>query len=163
MIRPIQPDDIEVVVAIYNYYITNTVISFEEAPVSPADMQTRVERVIAAGLPWLVAEQSHEIVGYAYASQWNARSAYKYAVEISVYLSPEATAKGWGTKLYTVLFDELKKHQTHAVIAGIALPNPTSVALHEKFGMEQVSHFREVGFKFNQWVDVGHWYKILPE
>ena len=163
MIRPAQPGDIAAITTIYNYYVLNTVISFEEEPVSAVDMQGRIEKVNSAGLPWLVAEQDGEIIGYAYAFQWNARAAYKHTVEITVYLSHKNTAKGWGTSLYTALFEELKKVRVRVVIAGIALPNPASIALHEKLGLVKVSHFKEVGFKFNQWIDVGHWQKILVE
>jgi phosphinothricin acetyltransferase len=108
-------------------------------------------------LPWLVAEDDKEIVGYAYATRWHDRSAYRYTVEVSAYLANTACSKGWGTQLYTALFEVLRRLDIHVVIAGIALPNQASVALHEKFGMEKVANFSEVGFKFGRWIDVGHW------
>lgn len=157
MIRAIVETDIDAVTTIYNHYITTTVISFEELPVSNAEISRRIKQVEALHYPWLVAEEENQLVGFAYADRWNARSAYKHTALITVYLSPEFTAKGWGYKLYIKLFEALKKQNVHTVIAGIAMPNPASIALHEKMGLHQVAHFSEVGFKFNQWVDVGYW------
>jgi len=81
---------------------------------------------------------------------------------VSVYLAPEQTGKGAGSRLYTELFLRLSALGYHVVIGAITLPNPASIALHEKFGMEKVGHFKEVGFKFGKWVDVGYWQGILP-
>ena len=85
------------------------------------------------------------------------RSAYKNSVEVSLYVKNNSKQKGIGTKLYERLFDELSKTDVHAIIAGISLPNEASIKLHEKFGMEKVAHFREVGFKLGRWIDVGYW------
>lgn len=162
MIRPIKASDIEAVVTIYNYYITNTIVSFEEEPVSTKQMKKRVNDVLTIGYPWLVAEEAGEIIGYAYANQWNVRAAYQYSAEVTVYLSylntaSLNTARGWGTKLYEALFTRLKEMSVHTVIGGISLPNPASVALHEKFAMTKVAHYKEVGYKYNKWIDVGYW------
>jgi phosphinothricin acetyltransferase len=157
MIHPITPNDIEAVTAIYNYYITNTIVSFEEESISTNEMNQRVHSVLSSGFPWLVAEQADEIIGYAYANRWNVRTAYKYSAEVTVYLSNLNTLNGWGTKLYDELFTELKAMSIHTVIGGISLPNPASVALHEKCGMTKVAHYKEVGYKFNKWIDVGYW------
>ena len=110
-------------------------------------------------MPWLVAVEEGEVIGYAYAAKWNERCAYRFSVEVTIYVSPASVAKGWGTMLYTRLFAQLKDRSIHAVIGVIALPNPASIALHEKFGMKKVGHLEEVGFKFNNWVDVGFWQK----
>jgi phosphinothricin acetyltransferase len=107
--------------------------------------------------PYFVAEKSGEILAYAYASLYKPRFAYNHSAEISVYVKNNLTQKGIGTKLYERLFDELLKTDAHAVIAGISLPNEASIKLHEKFGMEKVAHFREVGRKFGRWIDVGYW------
>ncbi len=157
MIRPVKVCDAESIAAIYNYYVTNTAITFEENPLSADDVNRRVEEITSVGFPWLVAEKRGAVVGYAYASQWAGRCAYRFSAEATVYLSASAQSEGWGTKLYEALFSKLKENAIHVVIAGIALPNPASIALHEKFGMEKVAHFNEVGFKFGQWVDVGYW------
>lgn len=162
MIRRATLADAAQVAAIYNHYIANTVVTFEEEALSDEAMSARIREAQGAQLPWLVAqEEAGEVLGYAYASRWNGRCAYRYAVEITVYLAPGAASRGLGSRLYEVLFDELRKRSMHAVIGGIALPNEASIALHEKFGMEKVAHFREVGFKFGRWVDVGYWQGML--
>lgn len=164
MIRPATGADAAAVAQIYNYYIANTVVTFEEERCPEDAMAGRMRDAQAADLPWLVAEdESGEVVGYAYASKWNGRCSYRHSVEVTVYLSPGAVACGWGSRLYESLFAELRKCSKHVLIAGIALPNPGSVALHEKFGMEQVGHFREVGFKMGRWLDVGYWQVILDD
>jgi len=101
------------------------------------------------------------LLGYCYASKWKGRCAYRYSVESTVYLSPDATGKGIGSKLYGTLLAELRQRQFHTVIGGIALPNPASVALHEKLGFEKVAQFRQVGNKFGRWIDVGYWQLLL--
>ena len=157
MIRAAEAGDCEAIARIYNHYVANTVVTFEEEPVAVNDMTRRVGDVQSAGLPWLVAEEDGQVLGYAYAGTWKARSAYRFTVEISVYLDPTATGRRLGTTLYEALFALLREKKIHAVIGGIALENPASVALHEKFGMKKIGHFAEVGFKFERWIDVGYW------
>lgn len=163
MIRPVQVSDAHGIVEIYNHYIANTVITFEESTLSAAEMAERIEESAQVDLPWLVAQQGEEIVGYAYASKWKGRCAYRFAVEVTVYLSPNVVSKGLGTALYEELFDQLRGKSMHVAMGGISLPNPASIALHEKFGMRKVAHFEQVGFKFGQWVDVGYWQVILTQ
>ena len=141
------------IVAIYNHYVRETIVTFEEEPVSAAEMASRIAEVATHGLPWLVAEQDRAVVGYAYA--------YRYSVESTVYLASGRDRQGLGSALYSELFRRLAAAGSHAVIAGIALPNAGSVALHEKFGMSKVAHFKEVGFKFGRWIDVGYWEGLL--
>lgn len=158
MIRRANPSDATAIADIYNHYINNTVITFEEEPVCGDKIQERITNVLQSDLPWLVAQdESKRIIGYAYATKWRERFSYRFSVEITVYLDPNESGKGTGSKLYSALFAELKQRSIHCVIGGITLPNPASVALHEKFGLEQVAHFKEVGYKFNQWLDVGYW------
>lgn len=157
MIRKATIKDSASIAEIYNHYILNTPVTFEETIVSPDDISERITSVLNAGLPWLVAEIKGEITGYAYAGRWKERSAYRYSVETSVYLSQTATGKGLGTELYQALFSALQTKGIHIAIGGITLPNPESIALHEKFGMKKVAHFEKVGFKFNKWLDVGYW------
>jgi len=161
MIRPVRMADAEAIARIYNYYIHNTVITFEERAVTPKMMAERMGEVASAALPWLVAEPSGSLIGYAYAGRWRDRSAYRYSVEISVYLDPAGRGAGYGSQLYESLLAILRQQDIRAVIGGIALPNPASVRLHEKFGFQKVAHFKEVGYKFGQWVDVGYWQLIL--
>lgn len=156
-------DDAAQIVSIYNHYVLNTVISMEYETVTPADMAQRIGDVQSAGLPWLVLLDGERIVGYAYASKWRARFGYRHSVESSVYLAPEQQRRGLGGMLYRRLLERLREQGCHAVMGGIALPNPGSVALHEKLGFEQVAHFREVGRKFGGWVDVGYWQLTLGQ
>lgn len=160
-LRDAIPDDAPAIAAIYNPYITDTTISFEEEPVHDAEMARRVAEVQAAGLPWLVAEADGAVIGYAYATKWRVRHAYRHSVESSVYLAPAAARRGVGTALYEALLERLRAGGYHLVIGGIALPNAASVALHEKMGYEKAAHFKEVGYKFGRWLDVGYWQKIL--
>jgi phosphinothricin acetyltransferase len=157
-IRPVSSADFQTIADIYNYYVERTVVSFEEASVSAAEIEQRVEHVRGRGLPWLVAEDRQaNLVGYAYAGPWKARSAYRFAVELTVYLDRQYVAQGWGTRLYRAILNALKDTPTKTVVAGITLPNPASVAIHEKFGLKKVAHFKNVGFKFDRWLDVGYW------
>ena len=161
MIRPAAVGDADAIARIYNHYVLDTVVTCEERAVPVAEMGERIAEVLAAQMPWLVAESEGHVAGYAYASQWRTRSAYRYSAEVSVYLDPAAVGAGHGTRLYAALFPLLRERGFHAAMAGIALPAPASVALHEKFGMRQVAHFREVGFKFGRWIDVGYWQVLL--
>lgn len=145
---------------IYNYYIANTVITFEEEPTIAQDFEKRIQEVIAK-LPWLVYQDGGEVLGYAYATDWKSRCAYKYSVETSIYLKHDAKGKGIGRELYTTLLQQLKEKNYHTAIGGIALPNQASIALHEKLGYTKVAHFNQVGYKFNKWVDVAYWQLIL--
>jgi phosphinothricin acetyltransferase len=162
MIRPVTMQDAAALCAIYNYYIDNTVVTFEEVRVTEAEFRARIAKVRSAGLPWLVAESDGAIVGYAYAGSWKERSAYRFCVESSVYLAHTHTGRGWGTRLYEALFVELRKTPARMVIGGVALPNAPSIALHEKLGMRKVAHFPRVGFKFERWIDVAYWQLELP-
>ena len=159
MIRNAIISDAASICNIYNPYILNSTISFETEPVTEKDMADRI--VNNGKLPWLVHEENERILGYAYACKWRVRQSYRYSVESAVYLDSEETGRGLGTLLYSELLSRLKEMKIHVVIGGIALPNPASIALHEKFGFEKVAHFKEVGFKFNQWIDVGYWELIL--
>lgn len=160
-IRNAKTEDAAQVAEIYNHYITNTHHTFETEPLEPADMEARILEV-SHTYPFLVAEQDGEIVGYAFASQFKLRQAYEHSAEVSIYVKNEAKQKGIGTRLYDRLFDELEDTLTHAIIAGIALPNDASIAFHEKLGFRKVAHFQEVGYKLGRWVDVGYW-EFLPE
>jgi L-amino acid N-acyltransferase YncA len=156
-IRPATGADAARICAIYNYYVNGTTISFEETPVDAAEMADRIDDVIAAGLPWLVLTQEGDIIGYAYATKWRARQAYRHSVESTIYLDPAQAGQGHGLRLYGQLLNDLRTRQLHTVIAGIAQPNERSIRLHEHLGFAKVAHFAEVGFKLGQWVDVAYW------
>lgn len=156
-IRQAKSSDSAFIANIYNHYIEHTVVTFEEEAVTATEISNRIRETQTDKLPYLVAESAGEVIGYAYASKWKGRCSYRFSVEITVYLAPGFAGQGYGSGLYEALFSELRERQYHVAIAGITLPNPASVAFHETFGMEKVAHFREVGFKFGDWIDVGYW------
>lgn len=160
-IRPATADDGPALAALYNHFILHTPVSFEEVELAGAEMARRVADVQASGFPWLVATLGDAVAGYAYASPWRTRSAYRFSVEVTVYVSHEHPRRGIGTALYDALFASLRERGVHAVIGGITLPNDASVALHERFGLTKVAHFAQVGFKFGVWHDVGYWQRLL--
>ena len=161
MLRPVCSADGAAICAVYNHYIENTIISFEETPLQTAEMEERI-REISAKYPFLVwEEEGGEINGYAYANTWRARSAYRHSAEVSIYLKNGFQGRGIGRELMTKLLAELRKTDIHTLVAGIALPNENSVALHEKFGFKKAAHFGEIGRKFGKWLDVGYWELIL--
>jgi phosphinothricin acetyltransferase len=160
-IRSAEPRDAVAIAEIYNHYVSGWVVTFEEQPVAAAEIAQRIADVHSASLPWLVAEDSGRISGYAYATAWKSRSAYRFAVEVTVYVAPDCAGRGIGSLLYEKLIPTLKDQGMHTVMGAIALPNDISVALHEKFGFRKVAHFDQVGFKFDRWIDVGYWQRIL--
>ena len=159
MIRGGTTDDATAIAEIYNHYVRETVVTFEETQVSAAEMAQRIADV-GACFPWLVWDDEG-VVGYAYASAWKTRSAYRFSVETTIYLAPGHDGRGIGSQLYRALLAELKTRSVHTVIGGVALPNPASIALHEKLGFRKIAHFAEVGWKLGRWVDVGYWQLIL--
>lgn len=156
-IRNAIQNDAAAIGRIYAHYVDHTTISMEETAPNAQAMGERIAAIQAGGLPWIVAEVDGALAGYAYASQWRARPGYRFAVESSVYLDKDCQRRGLGSALYRELLARLRALGMHTVIGGIALPNPASVALHEKLGFRQVACFREVGTKFGGWVDVGYW------
>jgi phosphinothricin acetyltransferase len=157
ILRGVKKEDAGDIARIYNPYILNSVITFEEIPVSEATIAGRIEEKVSAGYPYLVLEVEKKVAGYAYAGVWRTRAAYRNTVESTVYLEQGLSGKGYGTLLYQALIEELRKKEFHVVLGGITLPNPASVALHEKMGFKKVAHFYEVGYKFDRWLDVGFW------
>ena len=162
MIRPATVTDAHAISVVYNHFILNTTVTFEETAISPGDMAQRIE-AHAGRLPFLVAEIDNAVAGYAYAAPWKTRSAYRHSVESSIYVASEFTGMGLGSRLYQALLQDLRKQGVHAVLAGIALPNKASIGLHEAFGFSKVGQMREVGRKFDQWIDVGYWQLILTQ
>jgi phosphinothricin acetyltransferase len=160
MIRRVTGTDAAVIAEIYNYYIENTVISFEEDPLSPEAMAGRIGD-IGGKYPWLVLEEGGLVAGYAYANKWRDRLAYRFAVELSVYLRRGCEGRGFGSELLGCLLGELRKTPVHTAISAITIPNDRSAALHEKFGFRETARFHEIGYKQNRWLDVGYWELIL--
>ena len=164
-LRDATPHDGAALAAIYNPYVADTVITFETEPVRAEEMAARVSEAQESKLPYLVAidDTTSQVAGYAYASKWKGRCAYRHSVETSVYLDRKLCGQGIGTLLMEALIERLRAAGMHALIGGIALPNEGSVGLHERLGFKKVAQFEQVGHKFDQWIDVGYWQLILPE
>lgn len=149
--------DAERVAQIYRPYVTDTLISFEEVAPGEPEMADRM-RATLAWTPWMVAEDNDGlVVGYAYASRHRDRPGYRWSVDISVYIDGAWHRRGVAKALYAELLDILRRQGMINVYAGIALPNPGSVGLHEAIGMRLIGVYDKVGFKFGQWPDVA-WY-----
>ena len=156
VIRPVRPEDAVRIAEIYNHYVLNTTVTFEEEPVASAEMERRI-REYTATHPWLVREEEGTVAAYAYATGWRGRSAYRWSAELTVYVHQAFLRRGMGLGLYGELLPRLKALDFKALVAGIALPNEGSVALHEKLGFKKVAHFEDIGRKFDCWIDVGYW------
>jgi phosphinothricin acetyltransferase len=162
MIRDVKPGDSGQICRIYNHYIENTIITFEEESLEPGEMERRI-REVTKEHPWIVFEEEGRILGYAYAHTWRSRSAFRFSLESTVYLDPGEMGKGIGTRLYSRLLQLLKDQGIHMVIGVLSLPNEGSRKLHEKFGFKKVAHYREVGLKFGKWIDIGSWQLNLQD
>lgn len=160
VIRRVAPGDAAPIAAIYNHHVANTIVTFEEVPVDETAMRGRIAEIDGSHA-WFVAEVGGRVAGYAYASAWRARTAYRRSVETTVYLGSEFLGRGLGSALYDALLRELVRRDFHCAMGGIALPNAASVALHERMGFAKVAHFREVGWKLGRWIDVGYWQRML--
>ena len=160
-IRDVREADAGELARICNHYIEHSVATFEECPVFGAEMASRMEWVHGQGGVWLVLEGPQGLLGYAYGGLWQARSAYCFTAEVTVYLDARATGAGRGAALYTQLIPRLAASGFYSLVAGISLPNGASVALHERCGFHKVAHFVQAGWKFGHWVDVGYWQRAL--
>jgi L-amino acid N-acyltransferase YncA len=160
VIRLATPDDAAAVADVYRPYVESTVISFEVAAPDVTEMRRRMAAVLAR-LPWLVCERDSRVVGYAYASPHHVRAAYQWSVDTTVYVSTDSHRAGVGRELYGTLFPLLARLGYVNAYAGITLPNAKSVGLHESFGFAPVGVYRNVGFKFGVWHDVGWWSRAL--
>jgi L-amino acid N-acyltransferase YncA len=144
--------------AIYAPHVEAGAVSFEERAPDATEMAARIERY-GPGHAWLVAERSGEVVGYAYATAFNERPAYRWSTNVSVYIGEGARGQGVGRALYEALFERLRERGFRMACAGVTLPNEASVGLHESFGFEPVGVNREIGWKGGAWHDVG-WYQM---
>ena len=158
-IRPAAPDDARAVLGVYTPYVVDTAVSFEEQPTSEREMAYRITRSHA----WIVGEDASGVCGYAYAAPFHPRPAYRWSVEVSIYLSPRAQGRGLGRALLTELLEQLRSRSFVNAFAGVTLPNPRSIALFESFGFVKIAHQNKVGFKLGAWHDVGWWQLELQE
>ncbi len=160
MLDVASPDDAPAIAAIYAPYVRDTIISFEVEPPTADAMRQRIEGVLLRHT-WLIARLGGDVVGYAYASDHRSRLAYQWSVDVAIYLAPNATGRGIGSRLYRALFALLEPCGYVNAYAGITLPNAGSVALHERLGFEVIGVYRNVGHKLGAWHDVGWWGKRL--
>ncbi len=162
-IRLAQPTDAAAIQAIYAPYCESTYVSFEVVAPSVEQLRERISRV-TAGYPWLVSEIDGQVVGYVYASQHRERAGYRWAVDVAVYVAQAHHRRGVGRALYDTLFSILRQQGYFKAFAGISLPNPASVGLHEHIGFRPAAVFRGVGHKLDRWIDVGWWQlELQPE
>ena len=159
-IRAARADDFDAIASITNYYIATSTIHFAYEPVTRASLH---EPWLATRdrFPWLVAEASGAVLGYAKAGTWRARAAYDWTAEIGLYVHHGAHRRGVGRALYSELLAELGQRGFRSAIAGITLPNDPSIALHRAFGFEAVGTVRDAGWKHGRWCDIEFWQKRL--
>ena len=156
MIRSVKLEDAQNILNIYNYYVTNTVVTFDLEPLSLEVFKEKIN-TISQEYPFIVFEEENEILGYAYGSRFRPKPAYNNTVESTVYVKNGEHDKKIGTKLYRELLKRLKEKKYHVVLGVLTLPNEASVRLHENFGFNKVAHLKETGLKFDTWHDVGFW------
>jgi phosphinothricin acetyltransferase len=161
-IRAAQISDATAIARIYEPYVRETAISFEDHPPTATEMAERVAST-ATAYPYLVAERDGAVVGYAYAGAVRSRAAYRASTEVTVYVHCDEHGRGVGRALYLRLLEELRERGFHTAFACIALPNAPSVALHEAVGFRPVGIWREAGMKFDRWHDVGWWQVMLSD
>jgi L-amino acid N-acyltransferase YncA len=161
-IRLATAHDAEQVQAIYAPCVRDTAISFELEPPSVDTMRQRIIHTLES-FPWVVCEHCGEVQGYAYASAHRTRAAYQWSVDVSVYVNAQARRSGVGQAVYCSLFKLLALQGFYNAYAGITLPNPASVGLHESLGFRPVGVYRAVGYKLGTWHDVGWWQLVLQD
>lgn len=161
-IRLAQDADVDAIVGIYRPVVEGTAISFETSTPDRDEMARRLGETLQS-YPWLVCDIDGQIAGYAYATRHRVRGAYRWSVDTSVYIKEAHRRRGVGRGLYESLFAILAAQGYFNAYAGISLPNPASVALHESMGFERIGVYRRVGYKLGRWHDVGWWQRTLNE
>ncbi|HEX7019946.1 MAG TPA: GNAT family N-acetyltransferase [Gemmatimonadaceae bacterium] len=159
-IRAATLDDLDALTDIYNHYVVHSAITFDLRPFASTERRTWFEEHSASGSHRLLVacDEQATCVGFTSSSRWRPKPAYDTTVEVSVYCHPHACGRGCGTALYGALFAALEREDVHTMVAGISLPNPASVALHERFGFRPVGVFHAVGRKFDRFWDVA-WFE----
>lgn len=162
-VRDAEPRDIPHLREIYNHYVANSTVTFDEEPQTLAQMRRKFAVVADLGYPWLVAESvGGQVLGYAYVTPWKPKAAYRFTVENSIYLGPASTGKGIGVALMDELLRRAKAAGVREVIAVIADKGAeASIRLHERFGFTQTGHMGRVGFKFGRWLGTFMYQKSL--
>ena len=155
-IRPAQEGDAPAVAAIYAPYVDNTAVSFEAEAPTAAVMAERISATLDTH-PWLVAERDGALVGFAYAGKHSQRAAYRWTVDVTVYVRQQERRSGVGRRLYAALLATLRGQGFRSAFAEVVLPNPGSIRLHEAEGFKRVGTHRDVGFKLGRWHDIEYW------
>lgn len=154
IIRPAAPADIAFIQAIYAYYVENTVITFEETTPDATEMTRRFDEIKSHDMPYLVLEQDGRVLGYAYASVFRSRRAFRYSVEHSIYLDPDTRGQGFGKKMMNALLEALVPTGVRQMVAVISdKKDGASVALHRSSGFEMIGTLPATGYKFDTWID----------
>lgn len=155
LIRPSRDDDLDAITRIYSHHVLHGTGTFETTPPGLADMTARRADVLAKGLPWLVAEEGGQVLGFAYGNWFKPRPAYRFSVEDSIYMDPAAHRKGVGAALLAELLAVLERTGTRKVMAVIGdSANAGSIALHKALGFEPVGVVQSCGWKFDRWLDI---------
>jgi phosphinothricin acetyltransferase len=161
IIREVQLSDAYRIAEIYNYYIENTIVTFEETKISEEAMSQKMQNILSKAYPFIVCEEEDQIIGYAYISTWRYHSAYNITLETSIYFDTHFTGKGLGSALYSELIKSAKAINIHSLIGVMSLPNESSRRLHEKMGFRRVGNVKEAGNKLGRLIDVEFWQKII--
>jgi phosphinothricin acetyltransferase len=158
-VRPAAVADLPALTAIYNHYVVHTPITFDLRPLQPDERRAWFEEHQPTGRHrLLVAEEDGALLGYASTSRWRPKAAYDTTVESSVYVHADSHGRGIGRQLYGALFEAMLSEDVRTIVAGVALPNAASVALHTRFGFKEVGIFQDVGRKFDRFWDVA-WFQ----
>lgn len=160
MIKLAEINDLEVINEIYNYYVLNSTASYQTLPESLMDRKEWFEKH-DLNYPIFLAIYHDQIVGWASLSKYNVRQAYFPTVEDSIYIHHEFRFKGIGSLLMEKIIEAAQNLKYHSIIAGISADQTASIALHQKFGFQKVAHLKEVGYKFNKWLDIIYMQKML--
>jgi phosphinothricin acetyltransferase len=156
LLRPFRWADVPAITAIYKHYVEETAITFDTEVPGEAAMAEKFAGLVKLGHPLIVAESAGEAVGYAYASFYRPRAAYRFTCEDSIYLHPDAKGRGIGKALLTELLVQSRAFGFKQMIAVITAETANSVAIHEKFGFRHVGRYEAVGYKFDRWHDIVH-------
>lgn len=161
VLRPYRPDDIPAVTKIYGHYVRETVITFETSAPDEAEMANRFAAVAGKGHPLLIGEMGGEVVGYAYASTYRPREAYRFTCEDSIYLAPAAIGQGIGGKMLARLIEDSSKAGLKQMLAVITAERENSIRLHARHGFRMIGRYEALGYKFDRWLDIVHMQRAL--
>lgn len=160
MIRPVTLQDAPAITSIYNEYVEHSVVTFETLPISEETMRSRIAE-IQQSYPYLVYEAEGQVIAYSYVHAWKTRKAYEHTAETTIFVHPDHKQKGIGAELVRHLIEECRQRHFHILIACITTSNTASIILHQKLGFQKVAHYHEVGWKFDQWLDVADYQLTL--